>query len=76
MNPVDLVLKMSYFNGVDKGEGKEIAYFCIYSIFNDCSLGADGEPLDVSIPTRALQKVAGKLPLIRHRHGTSVSYHC
>jgi len=38
--PVDLVLKMSYFNGVDKGEGKEIAYFCIYSIFNDCSLGA------------------------------------
>jgi hypothetical protein len=35
--PVDLVLKMSYFNGVDKGEGKEIAYFCIYSIFNDCS---------------------------------------
>jgi hypothetical protein len=31
---------MSYYNRVVNGGGKEFAYFCIYSIFNDYSLGA------------------------------------
>jgi hypothetical protein len=40
--PVVLIfnLKMSYYNRVVNGGGKEFAYFCIYSIFNDYSLGA------------------------------------